>query len=526
HWRKHKLILAGVDPDAVDAPEAVLAQLPSEQAHDPLIARLLEVAQSRFPGKLSLDPSTIEFDNEKGKSKLVSWGFTCVEPGFLTDVSVQSRLQSTFMRALGGVWKFEFEVTADRFGGSRRTGLPKLVFPPLWPVVGSVEEAKSSYPGWELKVGVTADGELGFRMDKMPHLKVIGETGSGKSVAVRSWLEQYRAMGWQLILADGKGADYVGYITPNEDDNGLPVPGTVAVGLGATPKGMSYVGAIVIAYLIMQDRQSGSAEAKIADPDGWSNFAPVLLVMDEIKGMREKWRGALPKADQKAIESMVTEITSLGRELRVHALLVSQDARDVSIPGVWSSNLPLSISLGKPKPITVNKAFDDSVRPKVQMLQSSMDPNQKGRCLIAAVDKETGAADVLEYQGFIGYAPGESWNNDNVPKLAAEPQNWPLFKDRVSDRVPRLYTRQWFKLDEPSAAQLEKEEADEWPMGYIDFDMFTVEELKDLELVALDYRDSKGVIRPNPDMARYDPSSPTYVCRAPVRRRQVATSEL
>lgn len=205
HWRKHKLLLAGVDPDEVDSPATILSQLPGEQARDRQIARLIEVADSRFPGKLALSPDSIEFDDVKGKRELVSWGFSCVEPGFLTDSAVQKRLQSTFAKTLGGVWKFRFDVTEDRFEGSRKSGLPKLAFPPKWPVVKTVEEAKRRYPGWQLKVGVTEDGDLGFRMDKMPHLKVIGETGSGKSVAVRSWLEQHRAAGWMLLLCDGKG---------------------------------------------------------------------------------------------------------------------------------------------------------------------------------------------------------------------------------------------------------------------------------------------------------------------------------
>lgn len=531
HWRKHRIVMATGDPDAADAANLtaaatadVLEQLPPRYATDPMVARLIEVAESRFTGKLLLNADGVEFVDAKGTQRLASWGFSCLEPGYLTDLGTQQKLQKTFMRAIGGVWKFDFDVSGDRFSASRKSGLPTLAFPPNWSVVQSVSEAKSKYPGWQLMIGESANGPLGFRMDKMAHLKVIGETGSGKSVAVRSWLEQYRAMGWMLLLCDGKGADYSGYFAPHKEDNNLPVPGTVAVGLGSSPKGMAYVGALVIAYLIMQDRQAGSAEAKIADPEGWNNFIPVLLVMDEIKAMREKWKSALSKDDNKAIESMVTEITSLGRELRVHLLLVSQDARDTSIPATWSSNLPLSISLGKPKPMTISKAFADSVRPKVQMLSDSMDPNQKGRCLIASVDPDSGAADALEYQGYLGYSPGESWNNASLPPQCGE--YWPEFKTEVSDRVPRVYTRQWFRIDEPSQEQLEQEEKSDEPLGYIDFDMFTVEELKNMELVALDMRDGTGKIAPNPDMAKYDPASPFYVCKPPVRKSRVATAEL
>lgn len=527
HWHQHQVVMAsGDEPGMGFVAAAAAEQLPFEQMHDVMIGRLLKVASARFPEKLVLDPRQIDFDtDDKGRRKLVSWGFNCVEPGFLTDTGVQQRLQSTFLKAVGGIWKFHFDASNDSFGATRKSSIPKLAFPLLWPVVQTAAEAKQRYIGWELKVGLTAgDRELGVCLERMAHVKVIGETGSGKSVAVRSWLEQFRAMGWMHLLADGKGADYAGYFAPNADDHGLPVPGIVAVGLGASARGMAYVAAVVLAYQMMQERQEGSMQAKIDDPENWNSFVPVLLVMDEIKGMREKWRNNLSKDEAKAVESMVTEITALGRELRVHVLMVSQDARDASIPGVWNSNLPLTISLGKPSDMTMSKAFEDSVKPKVRMVRESMDPELKGRCLIASVDPKTGAADALEYQGYIGYSPGESWNNPKLPPECA--QKWPQFKEQVSDRVPRLYTRQWFRIDEKSEAQLAAEAKGDDDLGYIDFDMFTVDEIKRMDRVALDMRDASGRIVPDPLMAKYDPSSREYVCRPPVSNRNKVKAEL
>lgn len=484
------------------------------------LRRLVRLAGAKFPYKLALDIVATEFENDgKGAHRLVSWGFRCVEPGFLTDTGVQQKLQTTFLKGAGGIWTFRFDPRSDTFGASRKSGIPQLCWPPMWPVISSVAEARKRYIGWELKLGASARGVVGVCMERMAHIKVIGETGAGKSVAIRSWLEQFRAMGWMLILADGKGADYAGYFAPHPEDHDLPVPGTVAVGLGSTPRGMAYVGAIVLAYQILQERQEGSLQDKIDNPETWNSFTPVLLVMDEIKGMRMKWKNALGKDGAAAIESMVTEITSLGRELRIHVMVISQDARDVSIPGVWNSNLPLTISLGKPNDMTVDKAFEDSVRPKVRMIRESMDPNIKGRCLVASVDPETGAADATEYQGYLGYSPGEHWNN---PKLPPETKkHWAPFKEQVSDRVPRLYTRQWFKIDEKSEAQLAAEENGKPDTGYIDFDLFTVDEIMRMERVALDVRDSSERIVPNRDMEKYDPASRQYVCRPTVRRRKL-----
>lgn len=488
------------------------------------LRRLIRLAAAKFPYKLALDIAATEFENGgNGAHRLVSWGFRCVEPGFLTDTAVQQKLQTTFLKGAGGIWTFRFDPRSDTFGASRKSGIPKLCFSPMWPVISSVAEARKRYIGWEVKLGVAASGVVGVCMEAMAHIKVIGETGAGKSVAIRSWLEQFRAMGWMLILADGKGADYAGYFAPHPEDHNLPVPGTVAVGLGSTTRGMAYVGAIVLAYQILQERQEGSLQDKIDNPETWNSFTPVLLVMDEIKGMRMKWRNALGKDGAAAIEDMVTEITSLGRELRVHVMVISQDARDTSVPGVWCSNLPLTISLGKPNDMTVDKGFEDSVRPKVRMIRESMDPKLKGRCLVASVHPDTGAADATEYQGYLGYSPGEHWNNPKLPRDTEK--YWAPFKEQVSDRVPRLYTRQWFKIDEKSEAQVTAEENGKPDCGYIDFDLFTVEEIQRMERVALDIRDSSGRIVPSPDMEKYDPASPRYVCR-PTRRRRKLVAEI
>lgn len=533
HWAAHKRQLGGDSgADGMFAemgPGGEIPNLPMDLYADgrlhPDVRRILDIAASQFRDKLVFDPSAVEFEDDGvGGRKLVSWGFRCTESGFLTTKGIQAALQQKFRRGLGGVWAFSFDERTDQFGGTQKSSIPKLVFPPSWPVVRNADEARAKYVGWEFKVGVSTGGEVGVCPQKMPHVMCIGESGSGKSVSVRSWLEQFRAAGWQLILADGKGADYAGYFAPNPDDHGLPVPGTVAVGLGSSQRGMSYVAAVTLAHLIMQERQNGSAEAKIADPANWNNFPPVLLVMDEIKSMREKWGTTLPKADQEAVESMVTQILALGRELRVHVLLVSQDARAVSIPNTWKSNVPMSICLGRPQPLTLQYGFPEAVRPMVQLITDAMDPKIKGRCVVASVDEKTGARTAVEYQGYLGYSPGESWDNVNLPPQARE--HWPAFKRNVSDRVPRMYTRQWFRIEAKSEAQLDAESKSGEDAGFIDIDLFTVAELMKLPRVGLDIRGKDGKIIPDARMTMFDPASRDYVCRPPSGNQQVIDAVL
>ncbi|KMV17594.1 cell division protein FtsK [Mycolicibacterium conceptionense] len=534
HWQLHGNDRAAEVPlgvseaahQAGDVEPGMPADLYEQGRLHPQVRRLLDIAATQFRDKLVLDPSSVEFDDDgKGGRKLVAWQFHCAETGFLTTKGIQGALQSKFRRGLGGVWSFEFDELTDTFGATQKSAIPKLVFPPDWPVVANAEEARNKYVGWEFMLGVSAQGDVGVCPQKMPHIMCIGESGSGKSVSVRSWLEQFRAAGWQLILADGKGADYAGYFAPDPNDHGLPVPGTVAVGLGPAPKGMGYIAAIVLAFQIMQERQNGSMAAKIADPANWNNFPPVLLVMDEIKAMREKWGSTLPKADQEAVESMVTQILALGRELRVHVLLVSQDARATSIPNTWKSNVPMSICLGRPQELTLKYGFVDKVRPMVQQITDSMDPKIKGRCVVASVDEKTGASTAIEYQGYLGYSPGESWDNVNLPPAASE--HWPSFKKNVSDKVPRMYTRQWFRIENKSEAQEAAEAKSGQDMGFIDFEMFTVNEIMQLPRVALDRRNEQtGEIVPDTSVSEFDPASASYVCNAPEGNQQKINSVL
>lgn len=514
HWRLHERESGGLTELMSISPAADPALFPHGHLH-PDIARLIKVAEQKFPGKvIALEPSAVEFgDDGQGGKRLVAWGFRCVV-GALSVDKFRSELQTAFGKSVQGRWRFSFNALDDVFTATQKDPVPPLVFPPHWPVVSSSEEARKKYLGWTLCYGESADKrQVRIRPDKIPHIKVVGETGSGKSVMVRSLIEQCRAAGWMLILADGKGMDYVGYVTPNPEDHNLPVPGTVAVGSGSGT-GMNYVAAITLAYQILMERQTVGESYKSADPSTWSTrFPPVLLVLDEIKSMRDRWGSELSKEDFEKIGSMIIQILNLGRELRVHALLVSQDAYVDSLPSRWMTNTKVSVVAGKPDQNAVGKFFDRSVVPKVKLIGETMDPNVKGRCLVASIDEDSGKSDVVEFQSYLGYSPGESWDD---PKFPAEVRAaWPAFKKEVSDRIPRLYSRFWFEIPHKSEAQLEHEQEIGEELGYIDFDRFSVSEIKKLKRIKLDMRDENGDIVPNPKYAKYDPCSPLYVCRPP-----------
>jgi len=274
---------------------------------------------------------------------------------------------------------------------------------------------------------------------------------------------------------------------------------------------MEYVAAIEIGYRIMQQRQNTAAERKLNDPAGWRNVPPVFIILDEMKSVMKKWKAELKK-DFAGIESKVNQILALGREMRVHILFATQDVYAESIPGSWLSNVGMKISLGKPHGMTLTKAFDEAIQGQARRVASAIDPKVRGRGMIGGVDEDTGAAVVQSYQGYYSYSPGEAITAKLPPEAQ---QNWPQFKAQVSDVVPRLYSRKWFKVDQMSEAQAKKETESGTELGFIDFELFTTDEVANMPLVNLDMRAPDGSIVPDPEMVKYDPNpqNTLYICR-------------
>ena len=496
------------------------ALLERGQLH-PLVERILEVSESNFKNTFKLDTSKVEFEEgELGDRRLISWGLRGSRAGVLSDEKLQKRVRETFSKSLAGFWRINFDTGDDSFTATQIDNLPKLCFPNPkdWAPVSSIDDAKRRYKTLKINLGRGEnDSLISTSVWDYPHMQFIGESGAGKSVAVKTILEQLRAAGWMLLIGDGKGVDYNGFNVQNPDDHGLPPPGTIAYGTGIRPRSMDYVGVIVIAYQEMAARQDMEQAASSLGKE--ISFPPVFVLLDEIKSLRSRWKSALTKEENSDVEAMVEQITALGRQFRIHLAIVSQDAYRDSIPRQWVSNIRLRLVVGRPSLDTVQKSFegDKLLKSRVDDIRETMNPKDKGRCIITTMHEDTGHIDVSQYQNFYTYCPGEIIGADKHPPEAVE--EWTRFKAEVSDRIPRLYSRTWFKIDHKSEAQLELETENQEDLGFIDFDLFTVAEIKKMKRIKLDKRGDGGAIVPDPDNAKYDPSSPLYVCREPLGAR-------
>lgn len=515
-WTMHGLG-EGVPGALGGAMQAANPELLQEGKIHPQVARVLGVASSNFKDAFTLEASRVEFEDDGlGEKRLVTWGLRAVKAGALSEERMQKKVRETFTKSLEGEWKIHFDTEGDVVNATLVDNLPKVAFPDpaAWRPVTSIEEAKKRYRSLKIQLGIGESGALvSTSVWDYPHMQIIGESGAGKSVSVKTILEQLRAAGWMLLIGDGKATDFNGFNVPNPADHGLPPAGTVAYGSGLRQRAMDYIGVIAIAYLELTARQDLEAAASSAGEQ--VNFPPMFVLLDEIKAIRSKWQSSLTKEENAEVEAMVEQITALGRSFRVHLAVISQDAYRDSIPRSWVGNIRMRLVAGRPTVDTVRKSFegDKALQSRVDAIRETMSPKDKGRCIITTDNEESGRVDVAQYQNFYTYCPGEVVNPEKDPPGTAEA--WSRFKAEVSDRVPRLYSRTWFKIDHKSEAQLELEKETDEDLGFIDFEMFTVAEIKKLKRIRLDMRDSAGEIVPDPENVKYDPSSPLYVCREP-----------
>lgn len=458
----------------------------------PSLQRLLEVAETHFAGKLILDPDAVDIVD----GKMRAWGFRAVATAYLSKAGTQSEIKERFGASIPGPdgkkgrWRFKFDSNSDSFAATQYDGIPKLVYPPHWHVVQTAEEARRKFPTWGCVLGVGEEGPVEVSHKEYPHWLIAGETGGGKTVAAYNIIEQHRAAGWMLLIGDGKGMDYKFY---------RGIPGVVAYGSGATSRrSMGYIAIIEMAYKILLYRQNNE-DGDLADN------TPVLVVLDEIKAKILEWKNALEPNEFNAVKSKVELILSQGRQLRIYLLLLSQDMRHASIPGSWATNINLTIVVGAPDHITQQKAFDKSVQPEVEQIVATMDQGAKGRCIVGGKDPEKGGKIALEYQGYLGYAPGLKPDDRELPQPETA-ERWPAFKAAVSDSIPYLYSRQWFAWhDHPLAEQELGNKSPYIRANITNFDAFSVEEIEAMERVSLNRRGPDGSFGRSKKYRMFDP---------------------
>lgn len=388
----------------------------------------------------------------------------------------------------GGTVELHFEDAPDVF--------PRALAPePPSAVVASTEAAIARYHAAEWVMGVDARGQwLTYPLSDHPHAFVVGGTGGGKSVWVRTQIEMLRTGyrdprtgqdaggGWRLFVASGKPSDFAGL-------EGLP-----GIQMVATDTAQLVV--MLQAVKSEMDRRIVSAAQAKREGKGATafDFPPIAVVLDEFGYLGMAIVNAYGTKGLKWFRMLVDSLLRVARETRIHVVLSTQTVRKeqsdpASIPGSWQANISMAVSLGNPDDSeTLNNAFGAATRERAAQLGPRL-VGHKGRGMTG---DELGKK-VIIFQSLYGWSPGTTSLDPRADPKVAPPtpevrRAWEQWEP-ISASVPWLAPRLGIQATSPS-----------WSDGEL-------EEVAQTPVVPLTDRD--GTLRPG--MAKCDPMSPEWL---------------
>lgn len=380
---------------------------------------------------------------------LGQYRLTVAPTGWLARGTNSDNIIQILSQGTTGNWTFTTHPADDFIDAVEQVGWPtKIPPPPLsLPIAKSPAEAISLYKEFKFAIGVDQAGKrLEYSPIQYPHVLVVGGSGSGKSQFIRGFLQPIRAAGFAVFLNDGKGTDYTGhnkFVTAVAAD---------------VPEHVRMMHALVEE---LNRRRKKARERKLAgDPDPMA-FEPWLMVFDEFSDARDGIRGFYERngSDSIFIKDLKS-LLKLAREFRIHVVLCSQDAYNDSIPRALLGNIGLIISLGKPEKMTLDNAFPKALQSQARQIGQSISKEARGRGIVA----DPAAGTVIEFQSYYSYYPGAIIESEPPAIQTA----WISYRDRVSNRIPQLYSRQWFKVESPNDLELPIAELNRIPMVNLD----------------------------------------------------------
>lgn len=217
----------------------------------------------------------------------------------------------------------------------------------------------------QIPLGLGDGGTLvSWQPEVMPHLLVVGPTGSGKTIFLNNLVIACAARGWIVILVDPKELSFRGFDPQALEHRGWPVWAGIET-VATTEPDME--NAIDVAYTTMRDRYAALKTFEVREAD----LAPLLLVVDEAGELverlteyhtsQEKVRDlerkatlagddgddiAKPKGTKNPELRKIWSSLRLGRQGRTFVVTATQRPDVSFIPGEARSNLTTRVGLG------------------------------------------------------------------------------------------------------------------------------------------------------------------------------------
>ncbi|WP_163911847.1 hypothetical protein [Mycolicibacterium aubagnense] len=319
-----------------------------------------------------------------------------------------------------------FRRSARPMPASRRAvpdPLPRLALPPTHQSVQSLDVFDHDGPLDSIPLGVGVDGVVSWSLERSNGLLVNGGTGGGTTQFMRAVTEQCRTRGWQVLIADGFGFEFMGF------------RGTANVSyvsdllIDMAVKYRDYLTTLELAHSIMTSRRE-----VLSHPDQAERFAPLLLVLGELAGPMPRWEYELDQKQIRRIHKMIEDLLAADQKLRCHVLISVGSGWRRRVPKSWATWCDTVIFDYRPERASVAHYADPSSALEAVKAAATHRYPPKGRGVIVSTRGSTVGAS--QFQAFLTYSPAEKDLQRHSSEVA---EGWKEFKLAVSDAAPALH---------------------------------------------------------------------------------------
>jgi hypothetical protein len=333
--------------------------------HPEIKRRVEEAVQGTINGDV-----TVTWGNGDGDGPLA---FTIDYPSTYNDESdeVRSTLARRVNAKAPGRWAARWNTESNQVRFQKRPTMPSMIANPV---------VSDNSDTWRIPVGPDEDhDEVSWDLKEAPHALVVGPTGKGKSVFLRSVIVDATVLGFIVFGIDPKRVELTGL---------REWPGVRAIA--------SSVPEMVALLTMLADEMDARYEAIEGGYESEDTLAPVLIVIDEISEFIQRVNAAWKADGGRGTEHPVVErwrsMSRLGRSARMHLVVGTQRPDAKVLGGEARDNYGFRIALGAMSAEGARMMFG-----RVDVARD-IPPSAKGRATVAV-----GADRVVEVQTY--YTP-------------------------------------------------------------------------------------------------------------------------
>lgn len=238
----------------------------------------------------------------------------------------------------GGRWKAIWDLVDDVVTFRHRNEFPALI--PFDPTTVTPLTDHETYTHFKIPYAVDEDGQQIYWHPKHhAHMVVIGPTGKGKTVALRTITTHLTRAEAEVWILDAKAVEFMGY---THWPNVSLIAGTVE----------AQIRLIYAAYELMLERYAARRERR-QRPKDWT---PLFIVMDEMAHFAEESEDFYREHKGKGMPTRspvmgrLARLLRLARTAKIHIVIGLQRPDVRFIDGEARSNLGARLSMGRLDP--------------------------------------------------------------------------------------------------------------------------------------------------------------------------------